>query len=284
MGHVEGERHVRVHGMGACLCAAGADLLLGGGSRDEVARGAAGLRQLLHHAAGDPHAALVVEALRYGHAVAEALEAHAEGDGVAHGHELLHALGLHAQIDHERRERRDVLALIGLDKVDGLAAHHTAQHAACRMHVHAHAGQNGRVHPAERGHRQKALIGDVGDHEADLVHMGREHAARAARVARQGGMDRAHHVGVDGRGHAGQPLAHEGRHGLLAARGRRGAEQPCEEPLVFWGHGSSFPHARSGWAPDAATSTLAWRGGWAWARGSRAPSGPRPGHRGHACA
>lgn len=120
VGDVEGERHVGVHGMGACHGAAGADLLLSGGHRDEVARGAAGAGQLLHDATGDPHAALVIEALRDGHVVAEPLESDAERDGVAHPHKLLHALGLHAQIDNEGGERRHRLALVRLDEVDGL--------------------------------------------------------------------------------------------------------------------------------------------------------------------
>ena len=237
VGDVEGERHVGVHGMGACHGAAGADLLLSGGHRDEVARGAAGAGQLLHDATGDPHAALVIEALRDGHVVAEPLESDAERDGVAHPHKLLHALGLHAQIDNEGGERRHRLALVRLDEVDGLAAHDAAEGAGSGVHVDPHAGQDGRVHAAQRGHGEEALVGDVGDHEADLVHMGRQHErGRTGVAALEYRAHRAHGVGGHFVGHISEPLAHQRGRRLLEARRRGRLHQLLQKLQMFLLH------------------------------------------------
>ena len=249
MRHVEGDRDIGVHAVCGGRGAARADLLLDGCRRNEIARRAARLGELLEHADGHPHAHLVVEGARNRHVLAEALVADAERDRVADPHELLDLLARHSEVDHELVDRRDVLALVGFDEVDRLASDDAAQGAGVGVHVNTQSGQDRRVDASDGRHGQIAVVGDVGDHQADLVHMRGEHQRGPVGVALKQGVHRAHDIGADLVCGAGKALAHHVGDGNLVSGGRGRLKQLLEESFVLglhYHHSLRFARFRSG--------------------------------------
>ena len=115
MRHVERDGYIGVHSVCRGHGAAGADFLLDGCSCDEIAIGASGLCEALEHTQGDPHAHLVVERARNSHVVSQAFVSHAEGDDVAHMHELLDLFAGKPQVDDELIDGGNVFAFVSFD-------------------------------------------------------------------------------------------------------------------------------------------------------------------------
>ena len=265
MGDVEGERHVRIHGMGACHGAAGADLLLQLVATAMKSPGARPARRQLLHARDRRSTRRTCHRSTSRRPCSSPNRSNPTPNvmGSPTRTSFFTRLGLHAQIDNEGGERRDRLALVRLDEVDGLAAHDAAEGAGSGVHVDPHAGQDGRVHAAQRGHGEEALVGDVGDHEADLVHMGRQHErGRTGVAALEYRAHRAHGVGGHFVGHIGEPLAHERRRRFLEARRRGSLHQLLQKFQVLLLHITNI-------LSNACACARAWEGG------SPAPAGRR---------
>ncbi len=176
--------------------AARADLFLHSDGSGEVADGATGRSQLFHDAACDENARLIVEAARHGQPAAEPLEPDAIRNGITHVYAASHLVSAQARVDDELVKGSDGLAIVGLYQMDGLAADNAADRPACRMDIHAHAGQDGGIHATDGRYGQKALIGYVGDHEANFVHVRCQHEGRARPASVQRGMHRSHGISL----------------------------------------------------------------------------------------
>ena len=105
-------------------------------------------------------------------------------DEVADGHLLLHALSIHAQVDEELGGLRHLLAFLGRGDVKRLPAgiHHALVVAAGAADQHPPGEEIPRVESACGVDPHKALVIDVPDVEADLIHVSRDHDPR--RLAR----------------------------------------------------------------------------------------------------
>ncbi len=123
-------------------------------------------------------AGAVVQALA-GHQVAQARHAALARDHVAGPHQLAHAVAGQPHVHEVVLELGRLALLLVGHQVDGLRPQH-AEQVLAPVHHHPLGGQRLRVEAAQRQQPQVAGVVDVADHEADLVHVGREHQARAA--------------------------------------------------------------------------------------------------------
>ncbi len=194
-GGVDADADVGAYGIGGGAGAAEANLLLRGEAHVDLglaAMFAEGADRLDPEPAGDA----VVERLG-DELVADLLERGIEGHHVADLDPLARGLA-EAEVDIEGVEFGHLLAFLGGRDVDRLAAgvEHALEVAAVGRDEHAAGEEGAGVEAAHRLEVEPALLGDVADEEADLVHMAEEHDLRAAGAVTPA-EQRAHRVHPD---------------------------------------------------------------------------------------
>jgi hypothetical protein len=140
-----------------------------------------------------------------------------------------------------------LLALVGLEQVDRLLAHHAGDGPVLRVQLDALADEVDRVPPADAAEPQEALVVDVADHQPDLVDVADDRQARRARRGPgHAGRRRAHDVGA----HvvAERPrgvLPHGGGRALAPGRAGRGQQVAQSSDPTRPRHGAQTSASRS---------------------------------------
>jgi hypothetical protein len=178
-GHVHHQGHVRLQGEGrtARSPAGVADLLLHGphGHASRVGGGIAGQEAegLQDHEGAHP----VVDGPGGDPVPGQPEEPRVQDGGVPHAEpQLPHLLpGGGPHVHPEVPEFGDLLPLLGLHEVDGLLSHHPGHVAGAAQDPHPLAHQDLGVPAPDAIHVEEPLLVHVGDLEADLVHVTRQH-------------------------------------------------------------------------------------------------------------
>ena len=97
----------------------------------------------------------------------------------------LHAVGRQAHVDRQVGDLQVLAAVVRVDQVDRRGADDPLQVLA-PAHEDALVDERPGVPPADRDDAQEPAVVHVGHHQADLVHVGGQHHARAVAVARGG--------------------------------------------------------------------------------------------------
>lgn len=129
-------------------------------------------------------------------AIAEFHEWRVAGDEIADCDELNDVFFRHAGIDEIVLNLRDFIFFFGGHDVDGLGAHH-AEDILATVDVDALGGEGFWIEPADGVEADEALVVDVGDDEADFIHVGGGHGFLFGGAAFFQGDDVAHVVGAD---------------------------------------------------------------------------------------
>ena len=145
---------------------------------------------------------------------------------------------LGADVDVQLLELGRLLALLGLEQVDRLLAHHAEDHPVAGVQRDALADEVHRVPAADAAEPQEALVVDVRDDQADLVDVADHGQTRAVARAGDAGDRRAEQVAAHVLGErAGGGLPGGGGGALAAGRAGRGeqraqvvGERHAEEP------------------------------------------------------
>ena len=125
-----------------------------------------------------------------------------------------------ADVDVEALQLDDLLALVGVEQVDRLAADDTRYEPFAAADLDPLADQDLRVPAADRGEPEEALLVDVGDDEPDLVDVADDGEQRC--LLADAGDRGAEAVGREG-GEGGR-LAPDGGGWALVPGGRSGAQ------------------------------------------------------------
>ena len=94
-------------------------------------------------------------------------------------HKLAYALGAHAKVDIQILAGVVLFALGGRQNVRGLGAD-DAHQLFTAIDRYAHAGQDARIHAAHVAHAQRAVLFNIGYHQADFIQMRAQHYPGAA--------------------------------------------------------------------------------------------------------
>src|SRR5690606_15907060 len=129
----------------------------------------------------DPGAAAVVHAAGHRQVRPKHLESLGDDGTVAHrhaaGHGILTAGG--ADVDPHVLDLDDLLAGVLLEQVDGLLPHHAGDAARGGADPYPLPLEDLWVPAADGGEAQEPVVVDVGDLQADLVHVAGQHDPRA---------------------------------------------------------------------------------------------------------
>ncbi len=144
-------------------------------------------------------------------------------------------------------ELDDLLSLLFLEQVDGLSPGDPGDRTVLGDDLDSLADQDLRVPAADGAEPDEALVVDVGDDEADLVHVASDREERLRLVVTDDGDGRADavraHLGEFGRG-----LAPDGAGRGLVARGCRDLQQVFKK---LWRVGHDVGTYLSGFRPCA---------------------------------
>jgi len=210
--HVQRDRQVRVDVDAQRRRAAEADLLLDGRREVDRHRRALDLAgRLQHRKQADP----VVEGFP-GDAVAEPLGGLVHRDEVADGDELRDRLGVPAEVDGDVPDLVVLLDLLFVERVRRDRPDDAGHVAVVGVDRHALGAEHARVPAAERVDHDEPVVGDVPDHEPDLVHVGRD-GHRIVALALDRADDVAHRVRPDAVDAVGELLADQFAHAVLVA-------------------------------------------------------------------
>ena len=246
VGHVDGDRECWLEVEGSGACAVEADLLLGVGDARDAARdlvrarrSAARLQERRTSRGGCPSSA------RPGANPGRA-SGRADHGGVADPHQLARGIAvLGADVDVKLLELDDLLSLLFLEQVDRLSPRDAGDRPVLGDDLDPLADQDLRVPAADGAEPDEALVVDVGDDEADLVHVPGDREERLRLVVADDGDRRADavraHLGEIGRG-----LAPDGAGRGLVARGSRDLQQVFEK---LWRVGHDVGTYLSGFRP-----------------------------------
>ena len=168
----------------------------------------------------------------------EFLEFRRVGDGVTDRHELLGLLARgDADVDVHRVEIGHLLAVVGLLQVDGQQTGDPGNGTVLTVHGDALTAHQGVVDASDPLDREIPLVGDVGDHEAELVHVPADEHTRVALtlgwIERREGV--AVGIGLHGIGKARDIVDPDLLTTGLKAGGGGGVEERLEELVRFHG-------------------------------------------------
>ena len=183
----------------------------------------------------------VVEGLHV-HAVTEFHQRRVAGDEIADGDEFFDVLFRHAGIDEVVLDLGDLVFLVRRHDVDGLGAH-DAEDILAAVDDDALGGEGFGVESADGIEADEALVVDVGDDEADLVHVGGGHGFFRGRAAFFQGDDVAHVVGADFIGEAFEFGEHEFADLFFVSRSAGGFTNAGEELDIDGHDGAKLPVA-----------------------------------------
>ena len=173
-GGIEAEAKVWLNGEGGGLGPAEADFFLHGEAGVEIEGGLAlGFFQFAQGLDEEEYGGAVVERFDVD-AITEFDEGTVAGDAIADGDDLVELFFGEACVDEIVFDLRDAIAFIGLHDVDRLAAH-DAHDVLFAVDDDALGGECFRVESTESVEAHEALVIDVRDDEADLVHVGGGH-------------------------------------------------------------------------------------------------------------
>ena len=178
---VDSDGDLWVDALGRNLCAARADLFLGGGDGDHAGSELLLFREAAEGFHADVGASLVVERAGHADAATEDLRAVGVDGGVADADDR-EGVGavVHADINPHVMTLRDALAVLGRKQVHGALAGDAEHGSIAGEDVEATAGGDDLVVAAEEFEVQVALVVDVRDDQADLVDVAGEHQRGAA--------------------------------------------------------------------------------------------------------
>ena len=177
MADVHGDRDMRINGVGGGRCAADADLFLGGRNAHDFGREFLLFpRKADQRFADNVGADLVIKGARGTYAPMDEFKFMVVGCRVANRdalHRLL--LGAGPDIDPDFVNLRHLLAVTFVHQVDGPLARHATDGPICCLDNHAAPGNHRAVMATDRVEVEVTVLVDVGDDEAELVHVTGKH-------------------------------------------------------------------------------------------------------------
>lgn len=169
-GGIEAEAKIGLHGEGGGLGTAEADFFLHGEAGVKIEGGLAlGFFQFAQGLDEEKDGGAVVERLNVD-AIAELDEGAVAGDAIADGDDFIEVFFGEAGVDEVVFDLSDAVAFVGLHDVDGLAAH-DAHDVLFPVDDDALRGESFGIEATEGVEAHEALVIDVSDDEADLVHV-----------------------------------------------------------------------------------------------------------------
>jgi len=169
VGHIDDESHIGLERVSSHGGPIESVFFLHGGDSSDAGFGWLG-DQLAQGLAGRPDTDAIVASAGCHAVVLQVLEAVGVGDGVTHPHEFFRlGLGASADVDIHLVELGHLFAVVRLLQVDGERASHPPNGALRPVHVDPLAAEECAVDAADALDKEKALLVDMGGHEAEFV-------------------------------------------------------------------------------------------------------------------